>query len=73
MDSYGAALTRVQHFEEAQAVLTEAMAILDQAGPTGMQSKVLITDSMIKLYTAWNAQDPDADREAKLEALMANE
>lgn len=73
MDSYGVALTQVQRFEEAQTVLTEAMNILEQAGPAGQPSMSLIKDSMINLYTAWNAQDPDADRETKLEALMAIE
>ena len=45
------------------------MNILEQAGMAGEPSKLLIKDSMIKLYTAWNAQDPDPERTAKLGAL----
>jgi tetratricopeptide (TPR) repeat protein len=73
LDSYGRALTREKRFEEAQAIFTEALAILHQAGLTEEKSKALITDSMIKLYTAWNAQDPNVDREAKLKTLLTNE
>jgi eukaryotic-like serine/threonine-protein kinase len=70
MNSYGSSLTQSQRFEEAQAVLTEAAAILEQAGPPGENLKAAINNSMIELYTAWNAQSPDADHQAVLEAML---
>ncbi len=73
ISSYGASLTRSQRFEEAQSLFLEAEGILETAGPGKENIKAANRDLMIKLYTVWNAQDPDADREAKLEALMGKD
>jgi tetratricopeptide (TPR) repeat protein len=70
MDSYGASLARSGQFAQAEIVFLEAMEILKDAGPAGDKFTQNITASMIRMYTDWNAQEPDAAREAKLEALM---
>ncbi|MFG0298696.1 MAG: tetratricopeptide repeat protein [Phycisphaerales bacterium JB047] len=66
MESYGASLTRSGHFAQAEAVFLEAMEILKDAGPSGEKFSQNITESMTRMYTDWNAHEPDAAREAKL-------
>ncbi|MBO6513052.1 MAG: serine/threonine protein kinase [Phycisphaerales bacterium] len=70
MDSYGSSLSRSGRYAEAEPVFLEAMGILDHAGTAGDKYRTRIIESMIDLYTDWNAEDPDAALEAKLEALL---
>ncbi len=70
MNSYGASLTRFGRFAQAEPIFIEAQGILEHAGRAGEKYSMDVTESMIRMYTEWNEQEPDEALQAKLEALM---
>ncbi len=70
MDSYGASLTRSGLFAQAEPVFLEAKGILENVGPAGEKLSQNLRESMIRLYTDWNAAEPDPSIQAKLDELM---
>ena len=73
LESYGASLTRTGQYAQAEPIFLEAIGILDHSGPEGDKYRGNITEIMIRMYTQWNAQEPNADRQAKLESLLDQE
>jgi tetratricopeptide (TPR) repeat protein len=66
MNSYASALTRAGEFNEAESILTQAISMVETASPNSKEAELMLSESMIELYTNWNIQSPSPEREAKL-------
>lgn len=66
MNSYASSLTQAKNFQEAESILTQAFAIAQGQSPSSEESKQMLSESMIELYTNWNSHSRSPELETKL-------